>query len=87
MDNEIIRLIQPNLRKIDAIDLDVEKLIHSAASFGANAIILNAGGFIAWYPTKLPFQKVNEYLTFDYLGTSIEIAHRHKMKICTDTRS
>lgn len=75
-----LRLIQPNLRTIDAVDLDIEGLVDAVASHGGNAILLNAGGMVAWYPTKLPFQKHNKLLTCDYLGEAVEAAHRRGLK-------
>lgn len=51
-----VRLLQPNLRIADAVGLDVGRLIDALADQGANAVLLNGGGMVAWYPTTLAFQ-------------------------------
>jgi len=76
-----LRVIQTNLRAVDAIGMDVEKLYDQLADCGVNLAIVNAGGLLAWYPTKIPEQHVNPYLTFDYVGRSIEEAHKRGMKV------
>ncbi len=75
-----LRLIQPNLRLPDARDLDVAQLIETVVDYGANAVLLNGGGMVAWYPTRLPYQRVNPYLAGDFLGSAIDAAHRHELK-------
>ncbi|GIQ67232.1 hypothetical protein DUZ99_17550 [Xylanibacillus composti] len=75
------RLFQPNLRKIDAKNMKVEELVDQAASFGANVMLINGGGIVAWYPTDHPYQTVNEYMDFDYLGEVLQAAHARGMKV------
>lgn len=75
------RLIQPNLRKTDAIDLDIESLLDEVVEYGANAILVNGGGIVAWYPTTNPYQHVNEYMDGDFLGEIIEGAHARDLKV------
>ncbi|TSB47755.1 alpha-amylase family protein [Alkalicoccobacillus porphyridii] len=79
--NTRFRLIQPNLRKIDAINLDIEELINEVKEYGANAILVNGGGIVAWYPTTNAYQKVNEYMHGDFLGDIIAAAHRANIKV------
>ncbi|MFP7334959.1 beta-galactosidase trimerization domain-containing protein [Shouchella clausii] len=75
------RLLQPNLRKIDAIDLNVEAMIEEVKDYGANAILVNGGGIVAWYPTTNPNQKVNEFMQGDFLGEVIASAHKANIKV------
>ncbi len=75
------RLFQPNLRKIDAKNLNVEELVDQAQSFGANVMLVNGGGIVAWYPTDHPYQTMNEYMDFDYLGEVLQAAHARGMKV------
>lgn len=75
------RLFQPNLRKIDAKNLNVEELVDQAQSFGANVMLVNGGGIVAWYPTDHPYQTVNEFMDFDYLGEVLHAAHARGMRV------
>lgn len=74
------RLIQPNLRLIDARGLDPDALAGQVADYGGTVALVNAGGIIAWYPTRLPYQRSNPYLSFDYLGQMLEACHRRGIK-------
>ncbi|GAC1318843.1 MAG: hypothetical protein NVSMB2_13800 [Chloroflexota bacterium] len=75
-----LRVAQFLLRDTDARTEDPEQLVAAAAEWGANAILLNAGGFSAWYPTALPFQRRNPWLQGDFLGAAVEAAHRRNMR-------
>jgi len=69
-----LRLIQNNLREIDA-DLDVDELIRELISFEANVWMMNAGGIFAFYPSKLEYHYVTPYLRKDLLGEAVRKAH------------
>jgi hypothetical protein len=56
-----IRLIQTNLREIDAL-MDVDAFVKSIEDASANVVLLNVGGIVANYPTKLPFHYRNTYM-------------------------
>ncbi|MBD2844364.1 beta-galactosidase trimerization domain-containing protein [Paenibacillus sp. IB182496] len=75
------RLLQPNLRSIDARGLDVKALVRETAAYGANAILVNGGGILAWYPTSHPYQSVNAEMKGDYLGEVIAAAHAQGLKV------
>ncbi len=75
------RIVQPNLRKIDAIGLDAGSLMDQTVEYGANVTQISAAGIVAWYPTKLPYQRVNEYLKGDFIGEVIEEAHKRDIKV------
>jgi len=75
------RIVQPNLRKIDAIGLDAGELMDKTVEYGANVTQISAAGIVAWYPTKLPYQRVNEYVKGDFIGEVIEEAHKRDIKV------
>src|SRR5688500_18929831 len=49
------RLVQTNLREIDAT-MDVNAYVQSIVDAGANVVLINVGGIVANYPTKLAYQ-------------------------------
>lgn len=75
-----VRMIQPNLRMTDARGLDGARLVRQCASHGANAVLLNAGGIVAWYPTALPWHWRNPLLDHDFVGTATREAARRGMR-------
>jgi hypothetical protein len=75
------RLIQPNLRLIDARELDAGALAAQIGDYGGTVALVNAGGIVAWYPTRLAWQRPNPYLTFDYLGAITRECHRRGIKV------
>ncbi|MCR8632509.1 alpha-amylase family protein [Paenibacillus radicis (ex Xue et al. 2023)] len=77
--NNQLRLIQNNLREIDA-DLDVDLLISQLKQFDANVLMLNAGGIFAFYPSKLEHHYVTPYLKKDLLREAIDKAHANGMR-------
>ncbi|MCH6256533.1 family 10 glycosylhydrolase [Puniceicoccaceae bacterium K14] len=74
-----IRLIQTNLREIDAamnIDAYVEELVDTSV----NAVLFNVGGIRASYPTEYPFHYLNPYSQGDLVGEVIEKLHENGIK-------
>ena len=47
------RVIQPNFREIDTQNFDEDRFLEALASFSCNAVMLNAAGLMADYPTAL----------------------------------
>jgi hypothetical protein len=74
-----MRLIQTNLREIDAT-LDVDTYMQSLEQFSANALLFNVGGIAANYPSELEYHYVNPFLKDDFTGKVIERAHEKGMK-------
>ncbi|WP_432504481.1 alpha-amylase family protein [Kineococcus arenarius] len=78
------RMYQTNLREIDA-DLDVDTVLEHIIDFGANAWLLNVGGIISNYPTRLPFQTPNPALiarpSGDLLGDAVTAAHARGVRV------
>ncbi|MGG4478837.1 family 10 glycosylhydrolase [Paenibacillus illinoisensis] len=74
-----LRLIQNNLREIDA-DMNVDLLIQELQEFQANVLMMNAGGIFAFYPSALEHQYVTPYLQTDVLQEAVSKTHEHGMK-------
>lgn len=68
------RIVQTNLREIDALK-DPRDIARAVSDFGANVIVSNIGGIIAFYPTDLEYHYRNPYLRGDFAGEMIEAAH------------
>ena len=75
------RMVQTNLREIDMADLDAEQYVAEMKAFHATIAMINAGGIIASYPTKLEFQFQSPYLTGDSLERVIEVCHRENIRV------
>ena len=75
-----IRLIQTNLREIDAL-MDTDAFVKSIEDASANVVLVNVGGIVANYPTKLPFHYRNPFMKGDLTGellktrAQIEMVH------------
>ena len=78
-------MLQQNLRKIDAKGIGsnelAKQLIDEIDDYGGNAILANAGGIVAWYPTELSFQKPNEFLKGDFIEDILSEAHGRDMGV------
>ncbi len=69
------RMIQTNLREIDAITLDPEEYVSRIKDFRATAALFNVGGIVANYPSELEFEYVNPNLREDMVGKVLERLH------------
>ncbi len=69
------RLVQTNLREIDAITLDPEEYVSRIKDFRATAALFNVGGIVANYPSELEFEYVNPNLREDMVGRVLELLH------------
>ncbi len=70
------RLVQTNLREIDAITLDPEDYVSMIKDFKATAALFNVGGIVANYPSELEFEYVNPNLREDMVGRVLEGLHK-----------
>lgn len=75
-----IRLIQTNLREIDAL-MDVDAYVKSIEEASANVVLINVGGIVANYPTKLPFHYRNPYMKGDLVGDLLKRLHAKGIKV------
>ena len=67
---EPVRLIQTNLREIDA-QMDVDVYVQSMIDCSVNLVLLNVGGIVANYPTQLEFHYRNPFMEGDLVGELI----------------
>ena len=75
-----IRLIQTNLRETDAL-MDVDAYVKSIEAASANVVLLNVGGIVANYPTKLPFHYKNTFMKGDLVGDLLARLHAKGIKV------
>ena len=73
---------QLNLNERDPLTLDVEAWMDYWASLKVNAILINGGGIVAFYPTKIPYQHRSEFLgTRDLFGELAAAARKRSIRI------
>lgn len=65
------RIVQTNLREIDMAGMDAKQYVRELQEFNANTVIINTGGIVASYESKIPFQSPNRFLTGDDLKTVV----------------
>jgi hypothetical protein len=78
---EPFRLVQTNLREIDAIDFDLEVYVNSIRETGANIVLINVGGIVANYYTGLEYQYQNPHLKFDMIEQVTDRLHREGIRV------
>ncbi|MDZ4707050.1 MAG: alpha-amylase family protein [Saprospiraceae bacterium] len=76
-----LRVIQTNLPAYEAATLDPDSLVQDLITYSANTLIINAGGIMAFYPSKLDFHYINPYMKSDMLGRVVEKCHQHQIKV------
>ena len=79
--DEPFRLIQTNLREIDAIDFNVDVYIKSIKDIGANTVLINVGGIVANYYTDLEFHYRNPNLKFNMIEEVVARLHREGIRV------
>jgi len=74
------RLVQTNLRETDAM-MDVDAYVQSMVDASATVVLLNVGGIVANYPTRLPYQFRNIYMKGDLVGDLVSKLHAKGIKV------
>jgi hypothetical protein len=79
---EPIRWLQTNLRETDS-NVNPKELVARLADFRANVLLLNMGGIVAQYPTRIEFHYPSPYLPpgGDLFGAVLEEAHRRGIRV------
>jgi len=79
--DEPYRIIQTNMREIDAADFDVDVYVNSLKDIGANAVLINVGGIVANYYTDLEYHFQNPHLKFDLIKTVVDKLHKENIRV------
>jgi hypothetical protein len=77
-----LRVMQTNLPAYEG-GLNPDSLVADLLSFSANTLIINAGGIMAFYPTKLENQYTSPYMNENMLGDVIRKCHENGIKVIT----
>ncbi|HET6543369.1 MAG TPA: hypothetical protein VFG46_22940, partial [Chryseolinea sp.] len=77
-----LRVMQTNLPSYEA-NLNADSLVQDLLAFSANTLIINAGGIMAFYPTKLENQYINPYMRENMLKDVIEKCHENGIRVIT----
>lgn len=75
-----LRVIQTNLPAYEAA-LNVDSLVADLQHFSANTLIINAGGIMAFYPTKLQYHYTNPHMQPNMLQEVIEKCHNAGIRV------
>jgi hypothetical protein len=77
-----IRFLQTNLSETDSA-VDPTALVAAVADFGANTFLMNMGGIVAQYPTRVPFHYPSAHLPAgrDLFGEVLRDAHARKIRV------
>ncbi|MDA3942897.1 MAG: family 10 glycosylhydrolase, partial [Bacteroidetes bacterium] len=73
-------MIQTNLPAAEGA-LNPDSLLADLIEYSANTLLINAGGIMAFYPTKLPFHYKNPYVKDDMLGRVISLCHENAIRV------
>ena len=79
------RVIQTNFRETDTLNFDEETFIKSLKEFSCNAVMLNAAGLIASYPTELADHTRSALLEGFDLKHLVEKCHENGIKVIART--
>lgn len=75
-----LRVIQANLPAYEG-GLNADSLVADLIHFSANTLIINAGGIMAFYPTRLECQYTNPHMKPNMLGDVIRKCHENNIRV------
>lgn len=76
-----LRVIQTNLPAYEAATLNPDSLLKDLKDFSANTLLINAGGIMAFFPSKLPFHYINPYMKSNMLADVVKKCHENNIKV------
>jgi hypothetical protein len=79
---EPIRFLQTNLSETDSTT-DPGQLVAAVSDFGANTFLINMGGIVAQYPTRVPLHYASTFLPAgrDLFGDVLREAHARRIRV------
>ena len=80
--HEPVRFLQTNLREVDSV-VDPQALVKQVAEFPANTFLVNMGGIVAQYPTRVALHYPSRHLPpgRDLFGEVVKEAHARSMRV------
>lgn len=76
-----LRTIQLNLPAYEAAHLQADSIVKDLLAFSANTLIINAGGIMAFYESKLDFHYLNPYMKPGELGRIVQRCHAKGIRV------
>lgn len=76
-----LRTIQVNLPAYEAATLNPDSLLEDLKACSANTLIINAGGIMAFFPSKLDFHYINPYMKPNMLGDVVRKCHQNGIRV------
>ncbi|SKB48145.1 alpha-amylase family protein [Dyadobacter psychrophilus] len=76
-----LRVIQMNLPSYEAATINADSIVADLITYSANTLLINAGGIMAFYPTKLDFHYINPFMKENVLGDVIKKCHQNNIKV------
>jgi len=76
-----LRVIQMNLPSYEAATINADSIVADLITYSANTLLINAGGIMAFYPTKLDFHYTNPFMKKNVLGDVVKKCHQNNIKV------
>ncbi len=76
-----LRVIQLNLPDYEAKTIQPNEIVEDLLKYSANTLIINAGGIMAFYPSKLENHFINPYMRPSVLVEIIQKCHQNNIKV------
>ncbi|MCE7039083.1 hypothetical protein [Dyadobacter sp. CY312] len=76
-----LRVIQTNLPDYEAATLNADSLVADLKAYSANTLIINAGGIMAFYPTKLDFHYQNPHARPNVMKEVVSKCHENNIRV------
>ncbi len=76
-----LRVIQTNLPDYEAATLNADSLVADLKEYSANTLIINVGGIMAFYPTKLDFHYKNPHAKPNVMRDVVKKCHENNIKV------
>ena len=75
------RMIQTNMRQIDMEDIDAQIYANELKKMNASVVLINVGGIMASYESKVEDHTISEYLHGDSLKKCMDACHDAGIKV------
>jgi hypothetical protein len=76
-----LRVIQLNLPDYEAANIQPKEIVEDLVNYSANTLIINAGGIMAFYPSKLESHYINPYMRPGVMRAIINDCHKKNIKV------